>query len=488
MKRIVLLLLLFVTTGIKAQTDIFPDYTVSDYSIAVDFSADSTTFYVDDTDHKICKGVFFYDVSGMPPVQNHRWIAPTGGSQNANNTNTVPAVLCRLVKAYQNGNLTEVSQLYLPQEVEGMYQTYSVDSIYTKWAALVSLIDKMDLIMTCTVNNVVFSFVTMYSGDTPLFITLAALAQQDGNWYLSYNQPTPDIVGNVYIYAQTKNMYDLLSSNDIDGDGWLNSEDNCPCQYNPTQQDSDGDGLGDACDNCPQRYNPDQHDFDFDGIGDVCDNCVFDPNPDQLDADHDGVGDACDYCPEDFDPYNLYTLDTLGVPIGIACDPDIDHDGIPNEEDDDMDGDGWPNDRDNCPRIYNPNQSDSDGDGVGDVCDNCQLNSNSGQEDSDLDGIGDACDQDQDGDGIPDEFDNCPYAYNPDQEDEDCNGIGDICQDLDGDGIVDIHDNCPKVSNPDQEDGDHDGVGDACDNCPKVNNPKQEDSDYDGVGDACEEE
>lgn len=35
---------------------------------------------------------------------------------------------------------------------------------------------------------------------------------------------------------------------DDDGDGILNSSDNCPNLYNPQQNDSDGDGLGDVCD------------------------------------------------------------------------------------------------------------------------------------------------------------------------------------------------------------------------------------------------
>lgn len=58
---------------------------------------------------------------------------------------------------------------------------------------------------------------------------------------------------------------------DADGDGVVNSQDNCPNVANPGQEDSDGDGVGDVCDNCPLTPNPDQGDWDNDGIGDACD-------------------------------------------------------------------------------------------------------------------------------------------------------------------------------------------------------------------------
>jgi syndecan 4 len=38
---------------------------------------------------------------------------------------------------------------------------------------------------------------------------------------------------------------------DLDGDGIINSEDNCPENANTNQEDSDGNGIGDVCDNCP---------------------------------------------------------------------------------------------------------------------------------------------------------------------------------------------------------------------------------------------
>lgn len=51
--------------------------------------------------------------------------------------------------------------------------------------------------------------------------------------------------------------------------------------------DTDGDGILDSQDNCPQVANPDQADFDDDGMGDVCDD----------DIDNDAVVNMDDICP-----------------------------------------------------------------------------------------------------------------------------------------------------------------------------------------------
>ncbi len=74
------------------------------------------------------------------------------------------------------------------------------------------------------------------------------------------------------------------ASADPDGDGVLDSVDNCPDDANPGQEDNDGDDIGDVCD----------ADDDNDGVADGGDNCPLDANSDQEDSDGDGIGDVCD--------------------------------------------------------------------------------------------------------------------------------------------------------------------------------------------------
>jgi FtsP/CotA-like multicopper oxidase with cupredoxin domain len=63
----------------------------------------------------------------------------------------------------------------------------------------------------------------------------------------------------------------VAAASDLDGDGILDTADNCVMAANINQLDGDGDGVGDACDNCSLTANTDQRDTDADGYGNRCD-------------------------------------------------------------------------------------------------------------------------------------------------------------------------------------------------------------------------
>ena len=145
------------------------------------------------------------------------------------------------------------------------------------------------------------------------------------------------------------------SQKDSDGDGVNDADDDCSGTTDLTsvdangcsdgQRDSDADGVNDDVDQCPDTPPgevPDlngcgssQRDNDGDGVNDKDD---FMPNDasQQYDSDGDGLGDDPegtngDDCPTEA---GTSTVDRQGC-------PDLDEDGISDENDDDDDGDGW---------------------------------------------------------------------------------------------------------------------------------------------------
>ena len=149
--------------------------------------------------------------------------------------------------------------------------------------------------------------------------------------------------------------------------------------------DTDKDGILDAVDNCPLVYNPDQKDT--------------------TKAWHDlFVADPVK---------NAQYAAVVPSPLGDACNPDIDGDGVPNATD-------------NCPLIPNTDQKNTTNElhalYLSDPVKYVQY------KDLLVSPLGDACNPDIDGDKILNEKDNCPTIYNPDQADVNKNGIGDACE------------------------------------------------------------
>ena len=120
-------------------------------------------------------------------------------------------------------------------------------------------------------------------------------------------------------------VYDGIKGGDKDGDGVKDADDNCPDVFNPIrpmdhgkQGDGDGDGIGDACDKCPLEDGesctvPSSDDMDGDGKKNYEDNCPEDPNPDQKDADKDGKGAACDACDDIANPGDAFCPITVTI-------------------------------------------------------------------------------------------------------------------------------------------------------------------------------
>ena len=221
-------------------------------------------------------------------------------------------------------------------------------------------------------------------------------------------------------------VFQYVSPDDVDMDGVLNDQDDCPNLAGTSTvdltgcPDSDGDGYSDTGDAFPNNAG-EWMDSDGDGVGDNSDVFPTDAT-ESMDSDGDGVGDNSDAFPHDAN------------------------------ETSDSDSDGVGDNTDVFPLDYFEHQ-DSDGDGVGDNGDAFPFDGNETM-DSDGDGVGDNADAfpndasettDTDGDGIGDNADQYPLIDN--------------FLDTDGDTVVDLLDVFP-TDQTQWMDADGDGYGD----------------------------
>jgi Thrombospondin type 3 repeat len=115
--------------------------------------------------------------------------------------------------------------------------------------------------------------------------TTTGTVSVSGNLYVTASlAAAPVDTGNVLANA-------VVGSNDLDGDGILDSADNCPSVPNPTQTDADGDSVGDVCDNCVNVANPRVAPSE---AAFLAANQWATLTGGQRDDDHDGYGNKCD--------------------------------------------------------------------------------------------------------------------------------------------------------------------------------------------------
>jgi hypothetical protein len=181
---------------------------------------------------------------------------------------------------------------------------------------------------------------------------------------LSVTHPTP-------VYA--------IEIPDTDGDGVVDTEDNCPVDHNPFQENNDGDAEGDVCD-------PDD---DNDGVADANDDRPL-SSPQWLFGDTDG--DSLLDSDEDVLGTSSNTPDTDGDGLDDGSEVALGAD--PLETDTDLDGltDGEEYGRHTKPTLAD---TDSDGSSDGNEVNVCNT---------------DPLDPDTDSDGIPDGSDECPLV------------------------------------------------------------------------------
>ena len=264
------------------------------------------------------------------------------------------------------------------------------------------------------------------------------------------------------IEHQLSSAFEFISQDDLDNDGVLNTNDDCPNDAGTSTQDltgcpdDDGDGYSNSGDDFPNDAS-ESADSDGDGVGDNADAFPSDSS-ENTDSDGDGVGDNSDAFPSN----TFEQSDSDGDGVGDNSD------SFPNDasETTDSDGDGVGDNSDAFPmnafEIY-----DSDGDGVGDNADDFP-NDASETVDSDGDGVGDNSDAypndasqttdiDSDGDGVNDINDLCSNTL--ENAAVDANGCSSIQLDGDGDGYNNTQDDFASDSTQ-WMDSDGDGYGD----------------------------
>lgn len=159
-------------------------------------------------------------------------------------------------------------------------------------------------------------------------------------------------------------------------------------------------------------------DTDGDGVLDTTDNCDFVSNADQIDADNDGKGDVCDN-----DDVTKPTITLIGASsIDVLLDSEYEDAGASASDD---------VDEDLTESIVTVNPVDTSVIGVYIVTYNVSdaAGNAADQVIHTVNVVAEESEGDDDNDGVSDTQDNCPSIGNSGQEDENGNGIGDACED-----------------------------------------------------------
>jgi hypothetical protein len=192
--------------------------------------------------------------------------------------------------------------------------------------------------------------------------------------------------------------------------------------------DADSDGVDDAADNCPLDYNPGQQNTDS--------------GPQPPSGNIGTIDNGPDIIPDDVTVPN-------GDPLGDACDPDLDNDGLPNTDEDPLA---------NC-GAFNGLSAAHPNPGGGDITNDDNSDGNPAPP-MGTDAADNGPSWDTDNDGVLDGYE-CANGSNPRDASSKPAVLPDDNADSDGDGLLNGWERRGWGTDPNSVDSDGDGLGDC---------------------------
>ena len=187
----------------QAQTCRFPAYTTADYKLTYNMEFDSVTGYMPDSLHRICDQVFTYSLHGLvPSSDDSRTIALTGGSADPMTSNTLPAVLCRLLQGYNQLDINAIKQQYRPADAAVFDQVLADSVIALQYLSSIGAMQSMKLLFTYEANGYTFAMLQCAFNDGDVNVIPFALQSIGGQWYHASNSVQESLGGPIHLRNQ----------------------------------------------------------------------------------------------------------------------------------------------------------------------------------------------------------------------------------------------------------------------------------------------
>ena len=265
-----------------------------------------TTSIVEQTGHTGREPSIAVDIADNPHIVYHSW-----SGFNLKYAIINPATSGWSISTISNADVGNGDSLFIDQNGVMHVSFYDGDNEVMNYATKSTGLSQTNEIRVqfgqygsvtgTVVDDTTITVMTPLSGLTPDTIDITLWDKDDNSHILS-------------------STFEFISQDDLDNDGILNANDDCPNDAGTSTEDltgcpdNDGDGYSNSGDAFPNDYS-EYADTDGDGVGDNGD--AFPSNElEQYDLDGDGVGDNTDAFPNDANE----SIDTDGDGVGDNAD------------------------------------------------------------------------------------------------------------------------------------------------------------------------